>query len=271
MADALPQPIVPFYGDALVAVQTADGTIYAPFNRLCENLMLDRVGQVQRVRRHEVLRDALVTLTVETTGDPQTVQCLKLSLLPLWLSGVQAGRIADTELREKLIRYQKEAADVLWQAFRPQILKEAVPENHERALAIGQLEQIIEQSKAMQRMAEEQIALIRRMDAAARIVKTIQTDVAEVQVRLGVLEERLHPSAYLTDAQAAEGQSAVATVAMALPQRDPSKNHFQSIHAELHRRFTAKSSSLIRVEQYAAVLAFLEAWERTMEDGEGSA
>jgi hypothetical protein len=100
---------------------------------------------------------------------------------------------------------------------------------------------IIEQSKAMRRMAEEQIALIRRMDVAARIVKAIQADVADVQVRLGVLEERLHPSAYITDEQAAEVQSAVAAVAMALTKRDPSKNHFQAIHAELHRRFKAKS------------------------------
>src|SRR6266511_1821748 len=113
----------------------------------------------------------------------------------------------------------------------------------------------------MQRMAEEQITLIRRMDAAARIVKTIQADVGDVKVRLGVLEERLHPSAYITDEQAAEVQSAVATVAMALTKRDPSKNHLQSLHTELHQRFKAKSSSLIRVEHYPAVLAFLETWD----------
>ncbi len=123
----------------------------------------------------------------------------------------------------------------------------------------------------MQRMAEEQITLIRRMDAAARIVKTIQADVGDVKVRLGVLEERLHPASYITDAQAAEVQSAVAAVAMALTKRDPSKNHFQSIHTELHRRFKAKSYSLIRIEQYAAVLAFLEEWDEAMEGGEGTA
>ena len=87
----------------------------------------------------------------------------------------------------------------------------------------------------------------------------------------GVLEERLHPSAYITDEQAAEVQSAVASVAMALTKRDPSKNHFQSIHAELHKRFKAKSYSLIRVEQYAAVLAFLETWDAAMESGESTA
>jgi hypothetical protein len=100
---------------------------------------------------------------------------------------------------------------VLWQAFRPRVVVEEPLAKGESALAISQLEQIVEQSRAMQRLAEEQITLLRRMDAAARVVKVIQSDLAAtqadlgaVQIRLGELEERLHPSAYLTDAQAAE-------------------------------------------------------------------
>ncbi len=270
MPTPLQQRIVPFYSDELVAVQRPDGTIFMLFSRLCENLGLERSSQTRRVQRHAVLSKGLMALDIQTPGGVQSLQCLKLSLLPLWLSGVQASRIK-SELQAQLIRYQEEVADVLWQAFKPQILIEAPPEERESALAIGQLEQIIEQSRAMQRMAEEQIALIRRMDAAARIVKAVQTDVGDVKIRLGVLEERLHPSNYITDEQAAEVQSAVAAVAMALTKRDPSKNHFQSIHAELHRRYKAKSYSLIRVEQYAAVLAFLETWDAAMEGGESTA
>jgi len=252
MSEVLPRKIVPFYNDELVAVQQPDGTIFALFARLCDNLGLARRGQVLRIQRHAVLRHGLITLHVQTDGGPQAAQGLKLSLLPLWLSGVQTSRVKE-ELRSKLVRYQIEAAEVLWQAFKPQILTEAPPADRASALAISQLEQIIEQSRAMQRMAEEQITLIRRMDAAARIVKAMQSDVSEmqgavtdVQIRLGMLEERLHPSAYLTNEQAAEVQSAVNMIAMALTKRDPSKNHFQSIHAELHRRFKAKNYSLIR-------------------------
>jgi hypothetical protein len=270
MTDPLPQRIVEFHGDELIAIQQPDGTIFVLLAKVCENLGLARWPQTRRIQNHAVLNEGLATLTVETAGGPQTLLCLRLNLLPLWLAGVQVSRVKK-ELQDKLVRYQTEAAEVLWRAFRSQILVEELPANRESALAIGQLEQIIEQSKAMQRMAEEQITLIRRMDAAARIVKTIQTDVADVQVRLGVLEERLHPSAYITDEQAAEVQSAVAAVAMALTKRDPSKNHFQSIHTELHRRYKAKSYSLIRVEQYAAVLAFLETWDEAMEGGEGDA
>ena len=121
---------------------------------------------------------------------------------------------------------------MLWRAFKPQILAEEPPPNRDSALAISQLEQIIEQSKAMQRMAEEQIALIRRMDTAARVVKAIQTDVAEVKVRLGVLENRLHPAGYITDEQQANILNLVQAIAMELTERDPSKNHFASIHTE---------------------------------------
>src|SRR5436853_2463646 len=123
MSNPLAQHIVPFYGDELIAVQQPDGTIFVLFARLCENLGLGRESQVRRVNRHAVLSQGLITLTVQTDGGPQQVQCLKLSLLPLWLAGVQASRVKE-ELQDKLILYQTEVAEVLWRAFRPQILFE---------------------------------------------------------------------------------------------------------------------------------------------------
>src|SRR2546421_3284541 len=107
MADALPQRVVPFYGDELLAIQQSDGAVFVVFNRLCENLGLDRSGQVQRVKRHAVMSDGLTTITVETSGGPQQVQCLRIDLLPLFLSGVQAKKVK-MELQAKLIHYQKE-------------------------------------------------------------------------------------------------------------------------------------------------------------------
>jgi P22_AR N-terminal domain len=270
MTEALEPRAVAFYGDEIIAVQEHDSAIYVLFSRMCENIGRSRVTETRRVQQHAVLNKGLTELIIQTPGGPQNMVCLRLDLIPLWLASIPSSRIK-AAFKEKLVRYQTEAAAVLWQAFKPQIVDEQLPANRESALAITQLEQVIEQSRAMQRMAEEQITLIRRMDTAARIVKTIQTDVAAVHVRLGMLEERLHPSNYITDQQAAEVQSAVAAVAMALTKRDPSKNHFQSIHAELHRRYKAKSYSLIRVEQYAAVLKFLEAWDEAMESGTGDA
>lgn len=110
------EPLIPrnvsFYGDDLVAVQHDDGTIYALFARLCENLGLRREAQVRRVQRHTVLREGLISLTIQTAGGPQAAQFLRLDLLPLWLSGVQAERVRE-EIREQLTRYQREAAQAL--------------------------------------------------------------------------------------------------------------------------------------------------------------
>jgi hypothetical protein len=273
---------IDFYGDAITAALVPigrDSMIYVPIRSICVYLGLSWSGQFERIKRDEVLAEAIRFVRILPTnpqgGDPEAL-CIPLDYLPGWLFGVSASRVR-AALKEKILLYRRECFRVLWEAFRPQIEQQHVELSHialERTTAISQLEQIIEQSRAMQRLAEEQITLLQRLDAAARVVKDIrsdlavtQADVADVKIRLGELEERLHPSAYITDAQAAEVQSAVAAVAMALTRNDPSKNHFQAIHAELHRRFKAKSYSLIRIEQYVAVLAFLEEWERTMTQG----
>ncbi len=267
MTDAVEQRIVPFYGDELVAVQQSDGTIFVLFARLCENLGLKREGQVRRVQRHTVLSDGFTTLTVRTEGGVQAAQCLRVDLLPLWMSGLQAQRVK-AELQEKLIRYQKEAAMVLWQAFKPQIIIEetALPPRDDTQ-ALQQLHQIAEMGRAITRMAEQQIelqrqqmALANRVDTAARIMRGVQGHLAGVEIRLEMLEDQLSPAAYVSDRQAVEISNQVKALAELLTGVQAGKNHYQGIFAELYRRFGVSSYKLIRQQQYAAVLAFLEDW-----------
>lgn len=261
MSNTLPQHVVPFYGDELIAVQQPDGTIDVLLSRLCSNLGLDQQSQVRRIRRHAVLSDGLSMVTVQTDGGPQLVQCLKLTLLPLWLSGVQASRVKE-ERQEQLIRYQREAADALWQAFKRQILVEepradlAVSTDAE----LAQLAQIAEMGRAITRMAEEQLELRRRMDAAAHAFRAMRGNITDIQVRLGVLEDRLHPATYITEAQATEVSNRVKALAELLTGVEGGKNHYQGIFAELYRRFGVSSYKTIRLEQYEAVLLFLADW-----------
>ena len=115
---------------------------------------------------------------------------------------------------------------------------------------------------AIARMAEQQIELQRqlqaltgRLDTAARVIK-------DVQVRLGVLEEKLQPAAYITEAQATDVSNQVKALAELLTTKETAKNHYQGIFAELYRRFGVSSYKLIRQEQFAAVLHFLDDWRK---------
>nr|WP_255603963.1 phage antirepressor N-terminal domain-containing protein [Oscillochloris sp. ZM17-4] len=265
--------IVPFYGDDLIAVQHPSGSIYVLFAKVCENLGLARRGQVLRVQRHAVLSRGLELLHVETEGGTQTLQCLRLDLLPLWLSGVQASRVR-AELQDKLVQYQAEAAEALWREFRPQII---VAEAHAPApdtAAVVQLQQIAEMGRAITAMAEQQIEIQRqqqllaeRLNKAGQVVRgmqgsiqNLQGDVRDIQVRLGVLEDRIHPASYITEAQASEVSNIVKALAELLAGKDRAKNHYQGIFGELYRRFGVASYRMIHMEQYDAVLAFLERW-----------
>ena len=266
MSDVLQQQIVPFYGDELIAVQRADGNIFVHFGRLCDNLGLSRSPQVRRVQRHAVLNNGLTTLAVVTEGGSQAVQCLRIDLLPLWLAGLQASRVK-ADLRDKLVQYQQEAAVVLWQAFKPQILKDEGAYESVDDQVIQQLQHIVELGYAIARMGEQQIELQRqhqvlagRMDSAARVIRDVQGHLQHVEVRLGVLEEQFHPASYITDDQATEVSNQVKALAEWLTGTDQAKNHYQGIFAELYRRFGVSSYKLIRQEQYAAVLQFLEEW-----------
>src|SRR5215207_3908335 len=262
MSASIPQRIVPFYGDELVAVQQTDGAIFVMFARLCENRGIARNMQSRRIRTHEVLNEGLVEITIQTEGGPQVAQCLRLDLLPLWLSGIQSAR-TKPEVREKLIRYQKEAAQVLWQAFKPQIIVESDTELATSTDAeLAQLAQIAEMGRAITHMAEEQLEIRRRLDAAARAFQGMRGDIINVQVRLGVLEDKLHPAAYITDAQAAEVSNKVKALAELLTGKETGKNHYQGIFGELYRRYGVSSYKTIRIEQYEAVLAFPEDWRK---------
>lgn len=265
MSESLFSRAVTFQGDELAAVQREDGTIYALFARLCANLGLNQQAQARRVQRHSVLREGLTVLTVATEGGPQTAQFLRLDLLPLWLAGVQAERVRQ-EVREKLVRYQRDAAQVLWQAFRQQILVEHPPALIDSS-ALAQLQQIAEMGRAITAMAEQQMDLQRqqqalgtRLDRAGQVVRGMQQHMGDIEVRLGVLEDRVHPATLISEPQANEVSLRVKALAELLTTLDQGKVHYQTIFAELYRRFGVASYKIIRQEQYVSVLAFLESW-----------
>lgn len=261
MSETLKQKSVTFYGDQIIAVQEPEsGVIYVPLGRLCDNLGIQRRNQMDRLRNHEVLAQGLASVPVQTEGGPQEAECLRLDLIPLWLTTINPKRVNDS-VRQKLVRYQIEAASVLWAAFRNDILPESdllAPRSRSGA------EIALDIATAIQHLAQQQLEIERsldgvhgRMDGMARFLRDFAQS---TDVRLSALELRLDSEATIDEEQAAELALAVKAVGQALTAQDRKQNGYQQVYGELYRRYRVSSYRNLPRGKYTEVLDWLHRW-----------
>lgn len=252
---------VEFYDDELTAVVVEiDGgqQVFVPIRPICQLLGIDWASQRKRIMRDPIMAEAIQFVVIMTTnpGDPVTI-AMPLEMLPGWLFGINASRVRP-ELRDKIIRYQRECFKVLWDAFANRL----APAAPEETPAVVALTQIRELGRAIMQMADEQLAHERRITTTESRLDRAAVVVGQIQSRLTAVEQRLSPGNPITDEQASEIQAAVHGLGLLLTEHDKSKNHFQGIFNELHRRFGVTSYKLIPQGKYAAVLEFLEGWRQ---------
>ena len=242
---------VDFYGDE-IRVYVLEGEPYVPLRPICDFLGVSWSGQSERIKRDAVLSEAVrfvrVTRTNTPGGRPELL-CLPLEYLNGWLFGINAGRIKE-ELRERLIRYQKDCYRVLAQTFQGTAV----------ASPSSALAQIRDMALAIANMAEQQMLLEGRVTTTETRLDRAAVVVGDLSKRLGRLESRLSPGSYITDEQAAEISQRVKALAGLLQEQAPGKNYYQSIFGELYRRFQVSGYKLIPQSRYAEVLAFLDEW-----------
>lgn len=251
------QKTVTFYGDELIAIQeTESNSIFVPLNRLCDNLGIARNRQVQRIRDHPVLSRGYQALPVETSGGTQETQCLRLDLIPLWLAGINANRVA-APVQAKLIQYQAEAATVLWAAFRPDILPAA-----ELAQEPGKSGAVLayEIATAIQHLARQQMEIEQRLGGRIEQMARWARDFSHlVDQRLTTLELQVSPQTAITEQQAAEIALAVKHVGHALASQG-TKSGYSQVYGEMYRRYGIASYKNLPQAKYPEVLAWLRQW-----------
>lgn len=248
------QRTVTFYGDEIQGVvikSTPLGrAIFVPVRPLCTFLGIDWPGQRRRINGDTVLSEVVKPIEVSTAGGPQVMQCIPLEYLNGWLFGINANRVRD-DIKERVLLYQRECYKVLAGHF---LERETTTDlSPAAAESIAQLQRIEETALAVAHLAREQMQLTTRLDKAAIIV-------GQHSKRITAIEQQLAPRNAITDEQAADVGNKVQALAMALTENDPTKNYFQAIYAELHRRFRVSSYKTIRQEQYQAVIDFLDKW-----------
>jgi hypothetical protein len=255
------QKEVVFYDDEIIAVQVEDGTVYVPLRPICELLGIQWSAQRRRINRDEILSEVTRILSVSVTDTLRTREremlCLPLDFVNGFLFGINAQRV-NPEVKPKLLRYQRECYQVLADAFiRVPDSSELFDEN---AKSMAALQQIRENALAVARLAEEQMRMqmqvMTRLDKAAIIV-------GQYGKRITALEQKLAPREAISDEQAADVSAKVMAIATEMSALDPSKNHYQSIFGELHRRFRVTSYKNIRQSQYQNVLDFLDTYSGT--------
>lgn len=124
---------VPFMGTDLMAARDEGGTIWAGVRWMCDGLGLSK-GQMQRqitnIGADMVLSKGVANLQLPTAGGKQSVLCLKLDFVPLWLAKINITPAMQTEtpeLAERLEAYQLKAKDVLAAAFLPKSRRAGEP------------------------------------------------------------------------------------------------------------------------------------------------
>ena len=251
---------VDFYGDSLTAalVQEQDeARVYVPVRPICENLGLAWPSQYSRIKRDAVLSEAAtsVTVTVTEAGQRGAMVCLPLKYLPGWLFGVSVKRVRP-ELREKILRYQREAYDVLWEAFQEGRLT-AEPSISELLESDSPAAQAYKMASAIMQMARQQLLLESRLEGH-------ESRLGEYEQRLEVVEATLGDAdRYLSNAQASRISQAVKAVALLLS-KGSGRNEYGGVYGELYRRYDVASYRELPAGKYEDAMAWLTQWYQSL-------
>ncbi len=232
---------VDFYGDeikgGIVIHPPSQKGVYVPVRPLVDFLGIDWRGQRQRLNRDLVLREEVRMVVLDTAGGPQEMMCLPLDFLNGWLFGIDAARVKE-ELRERVLRYQRECYKVLANAF--------------QTPAPDALSQVEELGYALINLAREQRELNRR-------VGHTEQEIAQVTARVVSLEERIRPGEPVTEEQAQQISQAVKAIAYKLSERS-GRNEYGGVYSQLYGKFGITSYKLLPAARYDEAMAFLTEW-----------
>jgi len=251
------QRMVTFYGDTLVAARAADGRIYVALNQMCDALGISRYSQRRRIGDHAVLNEGYVTGDIETPpapdgrgGGTQSAGLLRVDLVPLWLAGIQVARVSD-DIKDKLIRFQKEAATVLWEAFQDGRLT-AANDFNELLKADSPAAQAYLMARAVMQMAHNQLLIEGRMDTLEQRMEGLEAVVMD-------------DSRHISTDQASRISQAVKLIALELSKRS-GRNEYGGVYGELYRKFGITSYKELPADKYEAAAAFLKEWHQSLTD-----
>jgi hypothetical protein len=119
--------VVPFHGAELLLVPF-NGEPYVPMRQVVEGMGISWQGQHEKLKTN-TQRFCVKEILTQMQGDDQqrAISCMPLRKLPGWLMSIHPNKIKDLAVREKIITYQNECDEVLWQYWtKGSVTKESV-------------------------------------------------------------------------------------------------------------------------------------------------
>lgn len=104
---------VPFHGAELYVVEH-NGQPYTPMKPIVQAIGLDWGSQFRKVAANEA-RWGIVNLTIPSAGGEQAMTCLPVRKSAAWLTTIEPGKVKNPEVRARVVQYQNECDDALWQ------------------------------------------------------------------------------------------------------------------------------------------------------------
>lgn len=258
------QKEVEFYGDDIIALRLADGTIHVPIRPICELLGIAWSPQRRRINRDPVLSEEMQSVVVTTMeGDrlvTREMQCLPLDYISGFLFGINPDRVKP-ELRERVIRYQRECYKVLAEAFREGRLT-AEPAFDELLAADSPAAQAYKMAAAIMQMARQQILLEARVDHHASRLEVHEERLELIEAMLG------DPGHHVTPDQAMQISQAVKMVAMELSKRSK-RNEYGAVYGQLYREFAITSYKQLPANQFEKAMTWLTNWYKRITGATG--
>ena len=109
---------VDFHETRLFGFEQEDGVIFVALKPAVEGMGLDWSAQLKRVKRDPILSEGMAMMaTPFGRGGDQEAACLRLDLVNGWLFTIDASRVPDEAVRERVLVYQRECYAVLHQHF----------------------------------------------------------------------------------------------------------------------------------------------------------
>jgi hypothetical protein len=252
------QRTVEFYEDRVTAIRVAGGDVFVAVRSICDNLGVAWSSQRRRILRDPVLVDELRPVTVTVTGTGQQVDtlCLPLKYIPGFLFGINADRVKP-QIRDRLIRYQRECYDVLAEAFQEGRLT-ADPALDDLLRSDSEAVQAYKMLQALVKLARNQILIEAQL-------QTHTARLADHDQRLEDIEATLGDTGRLvTPDQASQISQAVKAVALALGKKS-GRNEFGAIYGELYRKFGITGYKQLPASKFQQAMDWLTDWHEKLE------